>query len=62
MIVLLRSTDGNPDSRLEKYVNALEFANCPYLEFCWDRKGKFEDTDRIFLIRKELFMEMDGEI
>lgn len=52
MIVLLRSTDGNPDSRLEKYVDALEFANCPYLEFCWDRKGKFEDTDRIFFYKK----------
>lgn len=53
MIVLLRSTDGNPDSRLEKYINALEFARYSYLELCWDRKGKFEDTGHILYYKKK---------
>lgn len=53
MIVLLRSTDGNPDSRLEKYVKALELANYPYMEFCWDRKGKFENTDNILYYKEK---------
>lgn len=44
MIVLLRSTDGNPDSRFEKYVNFLNKEGIPYKTFCWDRLGKKEDT------------------
>lgn len=44
MIVLLRSTDGNPDSRFEKYVNCLEAKNIPYTSMCWDRKGNKNAT------------------
>lgn len=37
MIALLRSTDGNPDSRFEKYVNFLDSESIPNLTICWDR-------------------------
>lgn len=46
MIVLLRSTDGNPDSRFEKYVYFLEKYNIPYKTFCWDRFGKKTDSKK----------------
>ena len=38
MIALLRSTDGNPDSRFEKYVNFLSDEGINYFTCCWDRK------------------------
>lgn len=37
MIVLLRSTDGNPDSRFEKYINFLTNEAIPFMTICWDR-------------------------
>lgn len=40
MIALLRSTDGNPDSRFEKYVDFLESESVPYITMCWDRFNK----------------------
>ncbi len=39
MVILLRSTDGNPDSRFEKYVDFLSEKGIQYLTICWDRKG-----------------------
>ncbi|MBD5312402.1 MAG: glycosyltransferase family 4 protein [Bacteroides sp.] len=39
MIILLRSTDGNPDSRFEKYVTFLANCKVDYFTICWDRFG-----------------------
>ncbi len=39
MIALLRSTDGNPDSRFEKYLKFLDRAGVSRLTMCWDRFG-----------------------
>ena len=44
MIALLRSTDGNPDSRFEKYVDFLESKQLPHITMCWDRKGVKEES------------------
>ena len=46
MVVLLRSTDGNPDSRFEKYVNFLSSEGIAFLTCCWDRNGVKQDTPR----------------
>ena len=49
MIVLLRSTDGNPDSRFEKYVDFLESQGVDYLTICWDRKNiKRNDAHHLY--------------
>lgn len=49
MIVLLRSTDGNPDSRFEKYVDFLESQDIDYLTLCWDRKNiKKDDVHHLY--------------
>ena len=37
MIVFLRSTDGNPDSRLQKYIDAVIEKKIDFLTLCWDR-------------------------
>lgn len=52
MIALLRSTDGNPDSRFEKYVDYLGEQNIPYLTVCWDRKGNKVETNKAFYYRR----------
>ncbi len=39
MIALLRSTDGCPDSRFEKYTQFLSNKNIPHVTLCWDRYG-----------------------
>ena len=47
MIALLRSTDGNPDSRFEKYVSYLDNFRIPHISVCWDRfccKKNTKDT------------------
>ena len=46
MIVLLRSTDGCPDSRLQKYVDILECHGVEYSTVCWDRNCKMKDCDK----------------
>ena len=49
MIALLRSTDGNPDSRYEKYINFLDVSNVKYLSICWDRNSdKFDDEKHVY--------------
>lgn len=49
MIILLRSTDGNPDSRFEKYVNFLDYESIPYLTICWDRYNiKTPSSNQLF--------------
>ncbi len=52
MIILLRSTDGNPDSRFEKYVDFLERKNFPYLTICWDRKGGKSNSEKNIYYKK----------
>ena len=52
MIVLLRSTDGNPDSRFEKYVDFLESMQEQYITMCWDRKGVKETSDSHLYYKK----------
>lgn len=52
MIALLRSTDGNPDSRFEKYVNYLQENNLPYITVCWDRKGNKNETNTAFYYKR----------
>lgn len=44
MIIYLRSTDGNPDSRLQKYLDILSTKNINYHVLCWDRYLKFENN------------------
>ena len=44
MVVFLRSTDGNPDSRLQKYTDCLAEKKLPFKVLCWDRLGKFSDS------------------
>lgn len=52
MIALLRSTDGNPDSRFEKYIDFLDSKNIKNLSICWDRKNsKTETNQKIFYKR-----------
>ncbi len=56
MIVLLRSTDGNPDSRLEKYVDFLEVQGLDYLTLCWDRKNiKTDDNHHLYYRRPSTY-------
>lgn len=45
-MILLRSTDGNPDSRFEKYVDFLEEKQVPYITICWDRRCNKQETDK----------------
>jgi glycosyltransferase involved in cell wall biosynthesis len=52
MIALLRSTDGNPDSRFEKYVNYLQENNFPYITVCWDRKGNKTETETVYYYKR----------
>lgn len=42
-VCLLRSTDGNPDSRFQKYIWFLEQKKIPFLALCWDRNLKMSD-------------------
>lgn len=44
MIIFLRSTDGNPDSRLQKYTDVLTKKQIPFYILAWDRLNKFSDT------------------
>jgi len=63
MIALLRSTDGNPDSRLEKYVDYLEEVNIPYLTICWDRLGnKIETTNKFYFKRPSEYGKRYGNV
>lgn len=56
MIVLLRSTDGCPDSRLEKYVDTLESHNIEYCTVCWDRNCKLSDSGKnVYYHRKSQY-------
>ena len=52
MVALLRSTDGNPDSRFEKYVDFLEEKGVPYLTICWDRRCNKQETDNKFYYKR----------
>lgn len=52
MIALLRSTDGNPDSRFEKYVNYLQENSFPYFTVCWDRKGNKTETENAYYYKR----------
>lgn len=44
MIAFLRSTDGNPDSRLQKYIDAIKEQRVDFIALCWDRNLKFTDN------------------
>lgn len=46
MVVLLRSTDGNPDSRYEKYIDFLKEQEIDYLSLCWDRNLNKHDNKK----------------
>lgn len=52
MIALLRSTDGNPDSRFEKYVDYLTRINKPFITLCWDRKGNKTETSNAYYYKR----------
>ena len=53
MVIFLRSTDGNPDSRLQKYLDCLSINNISYLVLCWDRFLKFEDNKNFTYFHKK---------
>lgn len=53
MIALLRSTDGNPDSRYQKYIWYLETKQIPFYSICWDRNLKMEDSESFIYFHKE---------
>lgn len=53
MIALLRSTDGNPDSRFEKYVNFLDSELISYMTICWDRYNVKTPTTNQLFYKKE---------
>lgn len=56
MIALLRSTDGNPDSRFEKYVNFLDSESIPNITICWDRYNvKCPTENRLFYKRESKY-------
>lgn len=56
MLVLLRSTDGNPDSRLQKYVDALDNAGVAFFTICWDRNDNFSsNSKKVFYKKKALY-------
>lgn len=52
MIALLRSTDGNPDSRFEKYVNFLKSESIHYITICWDRSDTKTATSNNLYYKK----------
>lgn len=52
-IVLLRSTDGDPDSRFQKYTWFLEKKKIPFWAFCWDRNCKKQDAEQYIYYHKE---------
>lgn len=53
MIVFLRSTDGNPDSRLQKYTDVLVQKQIRFTVLAWDRLNKFSDTDTFSYYKKK---------
>lgn len=55
MIALLRSTDGNPDSRFQKYIWFLEQNNIPFYSICWDRNLKMTDTESKKFFHKKAY-------
>lgn len=56
MIVLLRSTDGSPDSRFEKYVDFLDSQGIDYLTLCWDRKNiKRNDNNHLYYKKSSVY-------
>lgn len=52
MIVLLRSTDGQPDSRFEKYVDYLGSNGVDHITICWDRFGTKIESERHIYYKK----------
>lgn len=58
MIALLRSTDGQPDSRFEKYIDFLRSEGIPAISMCWDRFGvKTGTDDRLYYKRAARYGE-----
>ena len=58
MIALLRSTDGQPDSRFEKYTDFLAAEGMPAITICWDRLGvKTASRDRLYYKRPARYGE-----
>lgn len=55
MIILLRSTDGDPDSRFQKYVTFLEQKSITYYTLCWDRFRIKQET------KKHLYYQQRAE-
>lgn len=53
MVIYLRSTDGNPDSRLQKYLNYLSASNIVFHVLCWDRFLKFENNTQFTYFHKK---------
>lgn len=63
MIALLRSTDGNPDSRFEKYVDFLEAKQISHITMCWDRKGvKEESHGKLYYKQKSEYGKRYGNV
>lgn len=63
MIALLRSTDGEPDSRFEKYVDFLNNNNLKYLTLCWDRLGsKVGSETQLYYKKKSAYGLRFGNI
>lgn len=63
MIILLRSTDGNPDSRFEKYVDFLTSKNVFHITMCWDRKGnKKESSSNLYYKKKSAYGKRYGNV
>lgn len=63
MVALLRSTDGEPDSRFEKYTEFLTGKNIPFFTICWDRKNvKTESLNKVFYKRPSAYAQYYGNI
>ncbi len=53
MVIYLRSTDGNPDSRLQKYLKYLSASNIVFHVLCWDRFLKFDNNTQFTYFHKK---------
>lgn len=63
MVALLRSTDGNPDSRFEKYVDFLAEKGIPHITICWDRRNnKIASENKLYYKRPSVYGARYGNI
>lgn len=52
MIIYIRSTDANPDPRMQKYIDFIVDKNIDYKVICWDRDLRFNDSNNYIYFRR----------